>query len=112
MHTQVVSFFMFFQGLSNNNKNAPFRCHHSKSNDSDWSSLWASFEVSFCPVSRTKTLLQRYCNNLIEDLGCEKPASLRDSRSKLADVPTSRSIGRDAGDAGQSVSVFYGDHHT
>ena len=32
-----------------------------------WSSLRASFEVNICPISKTNTPLQRYCNGLNED---------------------------------------------
>ena len=32
-----------------------------------WSSLPASFEVKFCPIFKTNTPLQRYCNTLNED---------------------------------------------
>ena len=45
----------------------PFRCDRSKSNDCDFV-VFAGFVWSqFCPISKTNTPLQSYCNTLNED---------------------------------------------
>ena len=72
-----------------------------------WSSLRASFEVNFSPISKRNTPLQRHCNYLNENslyAKLQEGMTSCDGRSKLADTSTPRLIGRDTGDAGQSVS--------
>ena len=70
-----------------------------------WSSLRASFSVIFCPILKTNTPSQRSCNQLNEDnfLTIIQQEMAPWKSSKFLDALTSRAIGRDECDSGQSV---------